>query len=392
MAIDAAGQRSAGTLTRAEAVASALARGPRVRLARADTAVAFAELLSARAFQNPNLISEYTKSTPQLHFTAELPFDYALRSTRVRVAQAARESARYKFEFDRAIIALGADTTYTRAVAALTRARLSRRNAVAADSLRRMVEVRRDAGDASDLDVELAVVNAGQQENVAAADSLGALSTLFDLQLAIGVDSGDVAVMPVDSLTELPPEPAVAFAGTPLPVAAAEASLRSAGFAVRRERRSLFASSAITAGFETKDPSGAEPGILPVIGVTIPLPFFNRNRGPIAVAEAERERAVAALELARLEARIRIARATRARDVAALKLERDRRLLVSAERVVALSLTAYREGASSLPNVLEAQRNAREVLAQYVDDLAAIWIATAALRVYRLTPTDSAPQ
>jgi cobalt-zinc-cadmium efflux system outer membrane protein len=378
-------------LTRAEAVASALASGVRLRLARADTAVAFAELLSARAFQNPNLISEYTKSTPQLHFTAELPFDYTLRNTRVRVAQAARESARYKFEFDRAVIALDADTTYTRAVAALTRARLSRRNAVAADSLRRMVEARRDAGDASDLDVELAVVNAGQQENIAAADSLGALSTVFDLQLAIGVDSGDVAIVPVDSLTEPPAEPAGGFAGMPLPVAAAEASLRSAGFAVRRERRSLFASSAITAGFETKDPSGAETGILPVIGLTIPLPFFNRNRGPIAVAEAERERALATLELARLEARIRIARASRSRDVAAQKVERDRRLFTSAQRVAALSLTAYREGASSLPNVLEAQRNAREVLAQYVDDLASIWIATAALRVYRMTPTDTAP-
>jgi cobalt-zinc-cadmium efflux system outer membrane protein len=254
-----------------------------------------------------------------------------------------------------------------------------------------MVEARRDAGDASDLDVELALVNAGQQENLAAADSLGALSTLFDLQLAIGVDSAEVAFAPVDSLGELPPEPPAAFAGTPLSVAAAEASLRSAGFNVRRERRSLFASTALTAGFETHDPSGSEPGILPLVGVTIPLPFFNRNRGPIAVAEAERDRAVAALELARLEARIRIARATRARDVAAQKIERDRRLFASAQRVAALSITAYREGASSLPNVLEAQRNAREVLAQYVEDLASIWIATAALRVYRLTPTESAP-
>ena len=55
-------------------------------------------------------------------------------------------------------------------------------------------------------------------------------------------------------------------------------------------------------------------------------------------------------------------------------------------RVAAMSLAAYREGASSLPNVLEAQRNAREILAQYVDDLASAWIATAALRVVTLTP------
>ena len=59
------------------------------------------------------------------------------------------------------------------------------------------------------------------------------------------------------------------------------------------------------------------------------------------------------------------------------------------ERFVAMSLTAYREGAASLPNVLEAQRNAREVLAQYVNDVADAWIFAAELRVLSLTPTGT---
>jgi outer membrane protein TolC len=45
-----------------------------------------------------------------------------------------------------------------------------------------------------------------------------------------------------------------------------------------------------------------------------------------------------------------------------------------------MALTAYREGASTLASVLEAQRTARDVLGQYIDDLAAAWIATAELR------------
>ena len=45
-----------------------------------------------------------------------------------------------------------------------------------------------------------------------------------------------------------------------------------------------------------------------------------------------------------------------------------------------MALTAYREGASTLANILEARRTSRELLAQYVDDLAAAWIATAELR------------
>jgi hypothetical protein len=71
------------------------------------------------------------------------------------------------------------------------------------------------------------------------------------------------------------------------------------------------------------------------------------------------------------------------------RTERDQRLVVSANRVAAMSLTAYREGAASLPNVLEAQRNARDVLAQYIQDLANAWIATAELRVLALVPSPS---
>ena len=108
-------------------------------------------------------------------------------------------------------------------------------------------------------------------------------------------------------------------------------------------------------------------------------------------AEAELQRARAELALARAEGAARIARARRERAIAIAKVGRDRVLLASADRVATMSLTAYREGESSLPNVLEAQRNARDVLGQYIDDLADAWVASAALRVYTLTPTSGRP-
>src|SRR5262249_54220677 len=75
-----------------------------------------------------------------------------------------------------------------------------------------------------------------------------------------------------------------------------------------------------------------------------------------------------------------INRATRERAAAMARVARNRQLVVSANTVATMALTAYREGASSLPNVLEAERTAREVLAAYIDDLASAWIATAQLR------------
>lgn len=376
-------------LTREGAVASAIERGGRLRLAVADTATAFAQWRVARTFENPIFTAEYTKSVPQYHLTVDLPFDYPwLRGTRIAAAEATRTAARYRYAFERAAVALDADTTYTRALAAQERLRLSRRNAIDADSLRRIAVARRDAGDASDLDVELATVSAGQQANAAAADSLTWISTLLDLQTVIGRSATEPTVVLSDSLAA-PADSIVARTGQPLPIAAAEAALRSASLAVRLQRRSLFAATSLTAGFETHDPTGDERGILPVIGFSIPFPIFNRNSAQIAVAQAEQFRAQAERDVALLETRSAIARTERERAIALANVARDRTLVASANRVATLSLTAYREGAAPLATAIEAQRNAREILAQYIDDLAAAWIATAALRVRTLTAEEN---
>lgn len=379
-----AAARSQQPITRQQAVESAVTRGARAAVARADTLVGAAQLLAARQWDNPSLSATYTKSTPRYHEIVDLPFDITgARSARIQSAQATRLASQYRFRFERAAAALDADTTYTRALAAVEHVRLARRNAKDADSLRRMAIVRRDAGDASELDVLLATVNAGQAANLAAADSLALVSTLFDLQAVMGLDTDAISVTPVDSLT--PPSPSLDRGSLvrTLPVAAAEQSLTAAELSVRAQRRSVFAPFSLQAGVEHGDPS--EPGVLPTFGVSIPLPILNHNRGAIAQAEAERDRARAELALVRFETQTAVGRAARSRSVALEKLRRDTVLVESATRVAAMSLTAYREGAQGLPAVLEAQRNAREILSQYIDDLAEAWIATATLRLYDLT-------
>jgi cobalt-zinc-cadmium efflux system outer membrane protein len=251
-----------------------------------------------------------------------------------------------------------------------------------------MAAVRRDAGDASDLDVELATVNAGQQANVAATDSLTYASTLLDLQAIMGLVATQPEIVPADSLglpTTVDGDERTPIAAT-LEVAAAEQTLNSAQLSRTLQRRSVWGALSIIAGFDWGDPTN--PGLLPNVGLSLPLPLFSRGRGLIMQAEAELQRARAEVTLARAEGSARIARSRRERDIALAKVGRDRVLLVSANRVAAMSLTAYREGQSSLPNVLEAQRNARDILGQYIDDVAEAWIATAALRVYTLTPAS----
>ena len=373
-------------LTRQEAVESAVSRGARAAVARADTLVGAAQLMAARQWENPSLSASYSKSVPNYHEIVDFPLDITgARGARVRSAQASRLASLFRFQFERAAAALDADTTYTRALAAREHVRLARRNARDADSLRRMAIVRRDAGDASELDVLLATVNAGQAANLAAADSLTLVSTLFDLQSVMGVSTDSVVITPIDSLTLPPDQRGGGSSPQALPVAAAEQALAAAEQSISAQKRSVFAPFSIQGGIEHGDPS--QPGVLPTFGVSIPLPILNRNRGGIAQAEAERERARAELALVRLETHNAIGRAERSRMLALGKIERDRVLVESATRISAMSLTAYREGAQGLPAVLEAQRNAREILSQYVDDLADAWIAIAVLRLYDLRTT-----
>ncbi|MEO9036035.1 MAG: TolC family protein, partial [Gemmatimonadaceae bacterium] len=303
-AVPAASMTGQTPLTRTGALQSAMERGARLGVAQADTAVAGAGVIAARARPNPSLTSSYSKSFPNYHFSFDVPIDLGgLRRTRIRAAEVGLQAAQIRFQFARATIALDADTTYTHAIAARDKLALSRRNSLDADSLLHMVQRRRDAGDASDLDVDIAQVNAGQQENIAAADSLTWISSLLDLQSVLGMVSDHLQIDATDSLAE-PPAAAIP-AKSPLSEVAAGLSLQSATLAAKLQHRSIFSTPSLSLGFEYKDPS--QTGLLPTLGIGIGLPIFDRNRGAIAQAEAERARAAAELTLAQVQSQNEIA-------------------------------------------------------------------------------------
>jgi outer membrane protein, heavy metal efflux system len=404
-----AGDSQLPTLTRAAAVEMALTGGTHVALARADSLVARATLRAAREYPNPVANLTYSRDEPHYHGVLSLPFDYPwVRKARVRAADAGFRSAAYRYAFEQATVRFEVDTLYTRALAAVAHERVSRHNALDADSLRRLAVIRRDAGDASDMDVDLAAVNAGQQLNVAAADSLAAIGTLLDLQAVLGLPADHQVVVLGDSL-QVPDAGAGAGGGSadppaggaapasaraaataapgsstvPLQVAAAQATLESEESNLSVARRTVLAQPAIQAGLEGGDPT--QRFLLPTVGLSIPFPLFNRGAGEIGLATASRDRAVTELEVARRQSAAEAAQAQRELAVATARADRDRNLLALAERVVARSLTAFAEGATALPSVLEAQRSARDALNQYVDDLAAANLAAASVRLFTLT-------
>ena len=268
-------------MTRRDAIEATLSAGARVALARADSALARARLVTARAVGNPSLAASYSKSAPQQHLSLEIPLDAPwTRGARVGAARAAVRAAELRMLSEHAAAIVEADTTYTAALAAEARFRLARQTARDADSLLVLTTRRRDAGDASELDVDLAHGGgwaAGERRVERFADVHECAARASD---ADGISADSVAITLVDSLR--PASTAAdallaTYTGTALPrapvppsVRSAEASLQAAELAIVRERRSVFGLPAVSVGVEHGDPAGDEKGLLPVVGIVLP--------------------------------------------------------------------------------------------------------------------------
>jgi len=376
--------RAQQPLSRSEAIQAALGRSVLVNAISADTLAAAARLRSAREYPNPSLTMSYSKDAPQNHFSFDVPLDLpGIRGARVRAAEAARTSARFGFLAARAAIELNVDTMYTTAQGAELRASLSHAIAVDAAKLLSDTKTRRDAGDASDLDVNLAEVSAAQAANAANADSLEAIDTRLELQAAMGLRGDTVVVTLRDSLAapSIRIAPAVADVTATPTVAAASAAVTSAQQTLIFQRRSVFGVPSIQFGADAKDPSGAEKGLLPTVGVALPIPFFNRNGGAIEAAHADVTRAKAELAIARLNAATELARAYRTQSVAESRIGRDRTIMDAATRNVSMAERAFTAGEMAIGDILETRRAQHDAQAQYVTDLVAANVASALVRV-----------
>jgi cobalt-zinc-cadmium efflux system outer membrane protein len=371
-------------VTLGQAVDAALAHGLRVRQAQADEATARAAVSTARAWPNPTASLIYSEDYPTGQATVQQPLELPwLRAARIRAARAGARGAAYQLEMERAEATFSVDSAYVQAVAAARLAAVSARVAREAAEVARVVRSRRNAGRGSDLDVEMAVVQQGEMEETAVSDSLDAIAALLRVQALMGLPSVDPRIVLADSLEELAAEAQAgpAAAGVPLRAAAAEQQVQSQRATLVQQRAARISAPAVMAGVEWHDPG--QPGYLPTFGISIPLPFFDRNQGDIAAAQAALLRAEAGLEAARRESAAELAAAEGDREAARLRAERGRRLLAHAERVMELSLQGYRDGTVSLDTLLDAQSSVLDARRRQIQNLAALRTTAAALALAR---------
>lgn len=103
-----------------------------------------------------------------------------------------------------------------------------------------------------------------------------------------------------------------------------------------------------------------------VAGVTVPLPFGNRNQGGVARAEAEQKLAETNLRLTQHRALAEVESAFRAYETTReLVKAYEAGILNQADESRDIALVAYREGATDLITLLDAQRTRAEMRASY---------------------------
>ena len=144
-------------------------------------------------------------------------------------------------------------------------------------------------------------------------------------------------------------------------VKVAEAELALAESAIKLERSRARGEVTPYVGYKRV---GVDNTVL--AGVTVPLPFGNRNQSGIARAEAEHKVAETSLRLTRSRSLAEVEAAFRAYETAREQVRAyEAGLLKQADESRDIQFAAYQEGATELITLIEAQRTRTEVRANY---------------------------
>lgn len=384
----AAGRNHPPPLTLDAAVAQALAASPRTRAAAARLDAADGAAQQAGAIPNPVLGVEMenirgtgpyrgfdsAETTYSLSQTLELG---GKRSARQEAADAGRAATRQDLTLARLDLTRDVRQAFADAVAAAALRDLAIDGVRLAQETERSIRARVEAGREAAIQqtraeiarrqADIALAQAEREER-AASRALAALmgQSTLDIPLDRGwfdrLDGADrAAPADADSTPELRRR---------------QADLRRGRAELDLEKAKIVPDLTLSAGFRRFRENGDNAF---TVGVSLPIPLFDQNRGNIARARAELVAAEADLAAERLdlERRLSLAGAQLASARETVVSLRDQ-VLPTAEQALADAGEAYRQGKFSYLDVLDAQRTLFDARRDLI----------AALRTYHAAAAD----
>nr|WP_272506484.1 TolC family protein [Salinibacter ruber] len=351
-----------------------------LRRAQSEAQALRGEARQARAYPNPTLQATHeplwrgSERQSETYLNVSQQIEWSGRSAQIRAARERAAAARARAAADSARLALQVTEAYVEAATAETRLRRLRQVTRVFRQADSSMARRRREGDASGYAARrIRLERARYEQRLAAArlEVRNAREQLALLVLPKGAPSVAAEALPSRKPPAVSVQEALQAALQQRPELRRWQSAVEAQQAARRAaRQEAWPDPSVTAGYKRQS-DGFEGAFL---GIGIPLPLFDRNRG---AAEAEAERLDAAQTqqiLARREIRNEVRRAhaayTSARRQAEL-LGDD--LLRGTGDLLRIAQTSYGEGEMSLVELLDAADAYRDARLRSVDLRADLW-------------------
>ncbi len=385
---------AAAPLTLAEAIALALAKNTGIAIAQREFDAAGGAALQAGLRPNPELsLQQEDFRRGKQTYTAQITQTLELggkRAARTAVAERVREQAAADLEQARAEVRSQVVVAFHETLVAQERLRLARSSLELASGDAEATGKRVQAGKIAPIEQTRAqVARAAAQAEVAQAE--GQLRASRQKLFALWGDTSRSAT-PLLGRLDLPAEGladeavSARLAASPV-LRRARLELDRARSAVELERSRRVMDVAVSVGAKRSQETGATAA---VVGLSVPLPLFDRNQGNIAEALSREEKAreeLAAAELrldsdlAQVREQLRSARAE------ALTLQRD--AVPGALEAYRAAAQGFQLGKFSYLETLDAQRTWVATQAQYLRALLDTYRAAAELE--RLLSIADAP-
>jgi cobalt-zinc-cadmium efflux system outer membrane protein len=394
-----------------EAITEAIGRNPGLMAQRATLAVADAAVITARLRPNPVLTGDADSldllgtgfsalnnaGPPQAAVRVDVPVERGRkRALRSDVAQYGKQLADAQVADALRRLTLDVTVACIDVLEAKAKLQLARDNLQTLERLVDLNERRLGSGAIPPLEVTRSRVAMLQYRASVRTAELALTQARIKLLPLLGARLGDPPVDIDDRLSTAPRASAPNLGDLQTSARAARPDLRAGRTDQARSQADLRLQLAqakvdYTVGAEVRRQQGiAGRGNMLGIFVSVPLPLFNRNQGEIARAEAEESKA--RLALAAIEGGVSAEVASAFEEFESsrqLLIEIERDLLQPANDARAGTTYTYQAGATSLLDVLDAQRAFNDTMDNYYAAQAAYRRAQARLT---LVASDEAPR
>lgn len=366
------------TLTLEDAVALAEQHNPRFKAAEASIDGARAGIQTARAFRNPD-ITVGGFGNQQATQNSAIPgmiqgFSYSqsldlpsVRRARIDAAELARQTSQFALAETRLAVRAAVKQAFFQVLRRRAEVELSRGNLQLLEDLQRRIGVQVKVGEAARLELVRADAEVATARIQVQSSQLRLTAARSALNAAIGA-ALDRDIEPqgtLDSIAKLPPLDTLrdeVLARHPT-VALASNEARRAGALLNLERALLKPQPTIWADM-FRQPDAAQYRM----GVTIPVPLWNKREGPIGEAIAVQRHAAAVADQRRLEITAELEQAYGQYEVASQQVAMfEAGTLLEAEAAVTAAEAAFRFGERGIIEVLDAQRILRGARLDYLN-------------------------